>query len=133
MISTFSPNCKFPDHSVNYVGAPPLRSTLNIVWPCVLTLIASIYSALHLDVMADKAATSAEPCGCKWCKRLKWNRVCRSVRSLSLGLAISAIALFAPELIVQRALVEWQECSGKLYSFKASDIIKPEMYAPVSV
>ncbi|KAF3012384.1 hypothetical protein E8E14_008810 [Neopestalotiopsis sp. 37M] len=107
MIETFTPECTFPDHRVNYVGSPPLRSTLGIVWPCVLTLVASIYTALHLDIIADTEATSTKLCECKLCKR-RWlpNRICRDIRAVLVPLSIAAIALFAPEMIAQRAMME---------------------------
>ncbi|KAF7540827.1 hypothetical protein G7054_g1013 [Neopestalotiopsis clavispora] len=107
MIETFTPECTFPDHRVNYVGSPPLRSTLGIVWPCVLTLIASVYTALHLNIIADPNATSTKPCDCKLCTK-PWlpNRICRDIRAVLVPLSLAAIALFAPELIAQRAISE---------------------------
>ncbi|KAI1767508.1 hypothetical protein GGR53DRAFT_482088 [Hypoxylon sp. FL1150] len=126
MVTTFSPNCTFPDRSVNYVESPPLRSTLDIVWPCVLTLIASIYTALHLDVIADTAATS--PCKCKWCgKRWLYNRICRDIRGLAVGLGVATIALLAPELIVTRALLEMYWCKKALQRLEKLAKLEPNI------
>jgi hypothetical protein len=121
VLNTFFPNCTFPDRDVNYVAAAPLRSTLGIIWPCVLTLIASIYSALHLDVIADTAATSTVPCDCKWCEKpWLYNRICRDTRAVVLGLGIATVALFAPELIVQRTVAEIEWCSSAMRELKGN-------------
>lgn len=127
MISTFSPNCTFPDHSVNYVGSPPLRSTLGIVWPCVTALIASIYTALHLDVIVVRSETATGKCGCNWCSRL-FDRACRKIRAPLVGLSIATIALFAPELVAQRSMMEWWWCKSALNEVKKIKNMSDEAY-----
>lgn len=47
-------NCTVPPEGTTIVGGLPLRSTADIVWPCLATLIACTYTALHLDVIADE-------------------------------------------------------------------------------
>lgn len=57
------------------------RGTLDIVWSCVLTLTACIYTALHLNIPSNT-----------W-RKVKW----------------AAIALVSPELVLYSALVQFQE------------------------
>lgn len=127
MVTVFSPECTFPDHEVNYVASPPLRSTLGIVWPCVLTLIASVYSALHLDVIADSSATTASPCKCRWCAHL-YNRICRDVRSLTVQLGVSTAAFFAPELILQRAILDFMGSFSLQKKLEWKDNVDKQVY-----
>ncbi|CZR32441.1 uncharacterized protein FPRO_02011 [Fusarium proliferatum ET1] len=40
----------------SFVGSPEIRGTMTILWSCVITLIACLYTALHLNVPGDTKA-----------------------------------------------------------------------------
>lgn len=42
--------CSLPTQSVNYVAAPDVRGTLDILWSCLATILICTYSVLHLNV-----------------------------------------------------------------------------------
>ncbi|KAM0427891.1 hypothetical protein ACHAPT_007350 [Fusarium lateritium] len=64
-----------------WVDSPNIRGTLDILQSCVLTLVACIYTALHLDVPT----------------KTKWHRILISKVKWSL------ITLFAPEIVLYMA------------------------------
>ncbi|KAK6435242.1 hypothetical protein LTR95_008572 [Oleoguttula sp. CCFEE 5521] len=49
-VISYSPNCTLPEPGTNYVAAGNLRSTLDILWTSLATIIACTYSVLHLNV-----------------------------------------------------------------------------------
>ncbi|RTE84277.1 hypothetical protein BHE90_001105 [Fusarium euwallaceae] len=67
--------------SRKWVDSPNIRGTLDILQSCVLTLVACIYTALHLDVPT----------------KTKWHRILYSKVKWSL------ITLFAPEIVLYMA------------------------------
>lgn len=40
----------------SFVGSPDIRGTMTILWSCVITIIACLYTALHLNVPGDTKA-----------------------------------------------------------------------------
>ena len=40
----------------SFVGTPEIRGTMTILWSCIITLIACLYTALHLNVPGDTKA-----------------------------------------------------------------------------
>lgn len=64
-----------------WVSAPEFRGTMSIIQSCVLTLVACIYTALHLNVPFRTDFTSILVLKIKWV----------------------AIALFAPEIVLYMA------------------------------
>lgn len=40
----------------SFVGTPEIRGTTTILWSCIITLIACLYTALHLNVPGDTKA-----------------------------------------------------------------------------
>ncbi|KAF4445955.1 hypothetical protein F53441_10344 [Fusarium austroafricanum] len=40
----------------SFVGSPEIRGTMTILWSCIITLIACLYTALHLNVPGDTKA-----------------------------------------------------------------------------
>ncbi|KAK4096236.1 hypothetical protein N658DRAFT_562571 [Parathielavia hyrcaniae] len=43
-------NCTLPSHDRGFVASPNVRSTINIVWTCIATLLLCCWSILHLKV-----------------------------------------------------------------------------------
>lgn len=85
-----------------WVSAPLLRGTSSIIWSCVTTLVACVYTALHLNVPTDTST--------------------RAMLKLK-GLWVT-IALLAPEIVVYMAISQlfaaW-ELKGKLHELFGDD------------
>lgn len=58
--TSFDTNCTIPDQGYNYVQGPNTRGSLQIVWSCLATLIASTYTVLHLNMLPQRAGSSRE-------------------------------------------------------------------------
>ncbi|PYI07029.1 hypothetical protein BO78DRAFT_429302 [Aspergillus sclerotiicarbonarius CBS 121057] len=48
--TTFDTTCTVPSSDINFVSAPNARSTLQILWSCLFTLLACTWTVLHLNV-----------------------------------------------------------------------------------
>lgn len=71
----------------SYVAGPDGRGTVSLIFSCVITLALCVWTAIHLNVPPKKSRT-------------KWRR-------FLLKLRWAALALFAPEVVVWRAYVQW--------------------------
>jgi hypothetical protein len=71
----------------SWVPSPELRGTTSILWSCIITLVACIYTALHLNVPSDS----------------KWSSILRSKGKWVL------VALLAPEIVLYLALSQFLE------------------------
>jgi len=49
-----------------FVDSPQLRGTMTILWSCILTLTACIYTALHLNVPSDASKARNMASKAKW-------------------------------------------------------------------
>ena len=73
-----------------WVSAPDVRGTLSIVWSCVVTIVACVYTALHLNIPKKNGVWTV------LLHKIKW----------------VAIALVAPELLLYIASSQFFEaCS----------------------
>src|ERR1700761_3733456 len=93
----FYPNCTVPIGSVPYVAAPNVRSTLEILWTSLATLIACTYSVLHLNVPQQRRGRDRG-----WRGDLKW-----TWRRTSQYLKWTLITLLAPEYVLLVSMAEW--------------------------
>ena len=66
-------------------AGPPYRGTLDVVWSCLLTILACIYNAIHLNVPRRNTG--------------KWMLLLRKVKW-------ATIALFAPEIVLYTAATQ---------------------------
>ncbi|KUJ16695.1 uncharacterized protein LY89DRAFT_707221 [Mollisia scopiformis] len=64
---TFKTVCSKPTESVNYVSSADTRSTLDILWSCVLTIIACTWSVQHLNVPEQRERRNPG-----WIGNIKW-------------------------------------------------------------
>ena len=71
-----------------WVSSPQVRGTSDILWSCVVTLTACFYTAIHLNVPHFHETT--------------WHFLWRKVKWV-------ALALFAPELVLYTACVQFAE------------------------
>lgn len=93
----FYPNCTLPAGKVVYVAAPDVRSTLDILWPSLATIIACTYQVLHLSVPEQRLGRDKGFKG-----DLKW-----TFRRLGQGWKWSCVTLLAPELVLCKAISDW--------------------------
>ena len=71
--------------SPEWVTSPRTRGTSDILWSCIITLTACVYTALHLNIPPEHEGRSRF-----YLRKLKW----------------VAIALLAPEIVLYCALVQ---------------------------
>ena len=80
-----------------WVAGPNVRGTLSIVWSCVVTLVACVYTALHLNIPTKH--------GGAWAMLLhksKW----------------VVVAIFAPEIVLYIASAQFFEARALQMRFK---------------
>lgn len=97
MRMAFYPNCTLPAGKVVYVAAPGVRSTLDILWPSLATLIACTYQVLHLSVPEQRLGRDK---GFKGDLKWTFRRFCK-------GLKWACVNLLAPELVLCKAVSDW--------------------------
>ena len=91
--TSFNPNCSNPEHSVNFVGSPDTRGTLDILWSSLFTIIACTWTILHLNVPEQRECRDPGWRGdIKWMikgfwKKLKWMLMTMLAPELMLSLA----------------------------------------------
>lgn len=62
-----------------FVGSPDYRGALDILWSCILTIVASVYTAIHLNIPAKGTSI--------------WRRTTEKLRW-------AAVAILSPELVL---------------------------------
>ncbi|OQO04191.1 hypothetical protein B0A48_10801 [Cryoendolithus antarcticus] len=93
-----SPNCTIPEPGTNYVAAGNVRSTLDILWTSLATIIACTYSVLHLNVPLQRDGRDPG-----WRGDLAWGW-----GGLRKKMKYCIITIFAPEYYLVGALVEYR-------------------------
>jgi hypothetical protein len=71
----------------SWVPSPRFRGTLDILWSCIVTLIASVYTALHLNVPTNSGLAAVVFTKTRW----------------------TLLSLLAPELVIYFAYRQFQE------------------------
>lgn len=69
-------------------AGPAYRGTFDIVWSCLLTILACIYNAIHLNVPPRNTG--------------KWKLLLRKVQRAS-------IAIYAPEIVLYSAITQFRD------------------------
>src|SRR5579859_5289114 len=77
-----------PGASPAYVPGPSGRGTINLVSTCVVTLALCVWTAIHLNIVGKN-------------DRTKWRR-------LLIKINWALLALFAPEIVVWRAIAQFK-------------------------
>jgi hypothetical protein len=92
-ITTFTPNCTASNETVNFVTGTGYRSTLDILWSSLFTIIACTWTVLHLNVPEQRNGRDPGFWG-----DLKWTleRVRKSVQWMM-------ITIVAPEVTLMNA------------------------------
>ncbi|KAF8857200.1 hypothetical protein BDZ45DRAFT_436793 [Acephala macrosclerotiorum] len=70
---TFETVCTKPTEVVNYVSSADTRSTLDILWSCLLTIVACTWSVQHLNVPEQRDGRDQGWMGdIKWTMKRSW-------------------------------------------------------------
>lgn len=75
-LTTFHPNCTFPDKRYDFVAMPNIRSTLDIVWSCLVTFVACTYTVLHMNVPEQRDGRDE---GFKGWLKWSWDRTSKNL------------------------------------------------------
>lgn len=82
------PNCTLPQQDLhNFVSAPNIRGTLEIIWTCLATIIACTYTVLHLNVPEQRDGRDMDK---GWRGDLKW--WWKGIQSSAMWTAITVLA-----------------------------------------
>lgn len=92
--TSFDTNCTLPHVSYNYLSAPNVRSTLDITWSSLATIIACTFTVLHLNVPEQRDGRDAGRKG-----DVKWWWI-----GIRPTLQWTAITLVAPEYYALNAI-----------------------------
>lgn len=94
----FQPNCTIPPEPPAFVTEPNVRSTTNIVWSCISTILLCCWSIQHLNVPPQFQPRTTRQ---KLMRKLFLSE--RKVRWM-------IFTLFAPETILAKAVTERYSC-----------------------
>lgn len=89
----FYPNCTLPAHDVSYVGSPNVRSTLDMLWTSLATIIACTYSVLHLNVPEQR-----DGCDPGWQGDVQWG-----TRRLLTSVKWTIITILGPDYLLAKS------------------------------
>lgn len=92
--TSFETNCTLPHVSYNYLSAPNVRSTLDITWSALATIIACTFTVLHLNVPEQRDGRNPG-----WRGDVKW-----WWKSFQPTLQWTAITIVAPEWYAMNAI-----------------------------
>ncbi|KAK3709695.1 hypothetical protein LTR37_010722 [Vermiconidia calcicola] len=106
----YYPNCTLPSESVSYVAAPNVRSTLDIVWSLLATIIACTNSVLHLSVPEQRQGRDPG-----WQGDIKW-----SWRRLRKSLRWTIIIILAPEYVLASSVEYWFDARRQMQQIHRS-------------
>lgn len=107
--SVFNTNCTLPEHVFNYVSSPNTRGTIDIAWSCFATIVACVYTVLHLNLPRRPEHVSP-----KRKATLSWEN-----DIFTPGLMVF-IGTFCPEWIFTVALMEFWDASHQLRCLRNS-------------
>ncbi|KAF4982285.1 hypothetical protein FZEAL_2071 [Fusarium zealandicum] len=101
-------------HAPSWVGSPEIRGTTTILWSCIITLVACIYTALHLNVPGNRKAMAMLR------EKLKWVLIGLIAPEVVLYLASSQF-LDARRLSKELTLLWRQQKSGEQGDMQVED------------
>lgn len=94
----FQPNCTIPPEPPAFVLGPNIRSTMEIVWSCISTLLLCCWSIQHLNVPVQTQPTTTR------------QRLLRKLYFLGRKAKWMLLTLIAPEAILAKALTDSRSC-----------------------
>jgi hypothetical protein len=96
-VTTFTPTCTASNQTVNFVTGPGYRSTLDILWSSLFTIIACSWTVQHLNVPEQRNGRDPGFWGdLKWTlkrvrKSVKWMIVTIIAPEITLGFAAARL------------------------------------------
>lgn len=106
----FYPNCTLPAHDVSYVGSSNVRSTLDILWTSLATIIACTYSVLHLNVPEQRDGRDPG-----WKGDIQWG-----TRRLLTSVKWTIITILGPEYLLAKSWTELRNAKRQLQLLRSS-------------
>ncbi|KAK1752663.1 hypothetical protein QBC47DRAFT_454050 [Echria macrotheca] len=97
----FDPVCTPPQTSVNFVSAPQIRGTLEILWSCIFTLLACTWTIQHLNLPQQRNYRRRETA---WWASLKWD-----LAVFWTNLKWMLFTMVAPEIVLGKAVGDYFE------------------------
>ena len=92
---SFTSNCTVPPEGTNFVGSPPIRGTLQILWSSFSVLILCTWSVVHLNVPSQVEV------------RTKTQKLSRSLHRFFPKVGWMLFNVLAPEWIITKAILDW--------------------------
>lgn len=96
-VDVFNSNCTLPETRVNYVSTSNTRGTLDILWTSLATIIACVYTVLHLNV-PEQLPRSQQT----WLAKTKWQ-----LKNTWISLQWTLLTVFLPELTLTKSVTDW--------------------------
>jgi hypothetical protein len=107
--TSFETDCTLPRVSYNYLSAPNVRSTLDITWSSLATIIACTFTVLHLNVPDQRDGRDPG-----WTGDLKW-----WWKNIQPTLQWTAITIVAPEWYALNAINTFWAARGTRNSLRS--------------
>ncbi|QIW94488.1 hypothetical protein AMS68_000006 [Peltaster fructicola] len=95
-LNVFHSNCTIPDSNVHFASAPNTRGTLEIVWTSLATIIACVFTVLHLNVPEQRQGRDPG-----WKGDLYW-----TMKNLRTSLSYSLLTISIPELMLGKSITD---------------------------
>ena len=109
--TSFDTNCTLPPVSYNYLSGVNVRSTLDITWSSLATIIACTFTVLHLNVPEQRDGRDPT-----WLGGVKWRW-----KSFQPTLEWTAIAIVAPEWYALNAISAYCDARATRSFLKSSE------------
>lgn len=90
----FDPTCTMPESTVGYVGAPSVRSSLEIFWSCLFAMVACTWTIQHLNIPEQRHPRD----------RSFWHDIKYGVSSFLTSFKWMLVTMIAPEVILGLAV-----------------------------
>ncbi|KAH8812184.1 hypothetical protein F5884DRAFT_820164 [Xylogone sp. PMI_703] len=90
--TTFESNCSVPTNSTNFVSSNGTRSTLDILWSCLFTIITCTWKVQHLNVPEQREGRNPG----------KWGTILWAVKRGWTSTRWMLITILAPEILLTK-------------------------------
>jgi len=94
--TVFNPDCSKPTTTYNFVSNPDSRSTLDILWSSLFTLLACTWTIQHPNIPEQRSGRSPG-----WKGDIRWG-----LKSLWATIKLACVTVLAPEIIITVATVD---------------------------
>jgi hypothetical protein len=111
-VSDFQTQCTTSNQTVSYVSSPHTRGTLDIVWNCLATLVACVYTMLHLNIPERNTRPQTVSTGT--------TELWESFKDYMWVIAVSVVSILFPELVWTASIDEWMDARTELQRLRKS-------------